>query len=42
MKIIEIVILICIIVFFIIGVVGVIVEKIKTGKDWIGQGFGRK
>lgn len=27
---------------FIIGVIGVIIEKIRTGKSWIGQGFGRK
>ena len=26
----------------IIGVIGVIVEKIRTGKRWIGQGFGEK
>lgn len=26
----------------IVGVIGVIVEKIRTGKNWVGQGFGRK
>ncbi len=25
-----------------IGIIGVIVEKIRTGKSWIGQGYGRK
>ena len=26
----------------VIGIIGVIIEKIRTGHDWIGQGFGRK
>ena len=26
----------------VIGVIGVIVEKIRNGKSWIGQGYGRK
>lgn len=26
----------------VIGVIGVIIEKIRNGHDWIGQGFGRK
>ena len=27
---------------FLLGVIGVIVGKIRTGNWWIGQGFGRK
>lgn len=26
----------------IIGVIGVIIERIRKGKRWIGQGFGEK
>jgi len=25
-----------------IGVIAVIVEKLRSGKSWIGQGYGRK
>ena len=42
MNIFELIILIMVIAAFILGVVGVIIEKVRTGKSWIGQGFGRK
>ena len=29
-------------IFLIAGVIGVIVKKKKTGRRWIGQGFGEK
>lgn len=42
MKIFEIISCIFLLLCLIVGVIGVIIEKIRTGKDWIGQGFGRK
>lgn len=27
---------------FLAGVIGVIIERIRSGHGWIGQGFGRK
>lgn len=42
MSIIEIIFGILISLAFVLGVIGVIVEKIRSGKSWIGQGYGRK
>lgn len=42
MSVFDTIMLIIMIILLIISVVGVIVEKIRTGRSWIGQGFGRK
>lgn len=42
MTIIEIILGILILLALILGVIGVIIEKIRSGKNWIGQGYGRK
>lgn len=42
MSIIEIIFGILISLEFVLGVIGVIVEKIRSGKSWIGQGYGKK
>lgn len=42
MKIVEIIFCIFLLLCFVAGVIGVIIEKIRTGKGWIGQGYGRK
>ena len=41
MKLIEIIIGIIVIVAFILGIIGVIIEKIRTGNWWNGQGYGK-
>ena len=41
-EIIEIIIGIMMLLGLILGTIAVIVEKIKTGRTWIGQGYGRK
>ncbi len=42
MSILEIIGCIILGIFLLIGIIGVIVEKIRTGKSWIGQGYGQK
>ena len=42
MSILEILAIIFLGVPLVLGVIGVIILKIKEGKSWIGQGYGRK
>ena len=42
MDIFDIIIILLIEIAFFLGIIAVIAEKIRSGRSWIGQGYGRK
>lgn len=42
MNIFDIIIILLIGIAFFLGIIAVVVEKKRSGRSWIGQGYGRK
>lgn len=42
MDIMDIIALVVLGIPLLLGIIGIIIEKKRTGKNWIGQGYGRK